>query len=90
MFESRMQTAQACLFLAGILEGAAILTFIFGSVAVGIFLLVVSQPWRLWATISPPMRKATHRSSAFRSAWRSELRARSSMPFYRRNRREHL
>ena len=43
MFESRMQTAQACLFLAGILEGAAILTLIFGSVAVGIFLLVVSH-----------------------------------------------
>ncbi|MSR54508.1 MAG: hypothetical protein EXS09_14645 [Gemmataceae bacterium] len=43
MFESRLQTAQACLFLAGILEGVAILTFIFGSVVVGIFLLVVSH-----------------------------------------------
>lgn len=43
MFESRLQTAQACLFLAGILEGVAILTFIFGSVAVGIFLLVLSH-----------------------------------------------
>jgi len=43
MFESRLQTAQACLFLAGILEGVAILTFIFGSIAVAIFLLVVSH-----------------------------------------------
>jgi len=43
MFESKLQTAQACLFLAAIIEGAAILTFIFGSVIVGIFLLVVSH-----------------------------------------------